>query len=277
MSSARITIVTPSFNQGRYLERNLRSVIEQDYPEIEHWVLDGGSQDETTDILARYAAEYPHLHWLSEKDRGQSDAVNKGFHRATGDIIGWINSDDTLAPGALKTVAAFFAAHPAAKCLVGDTQLIDENDQPLPGILYGRHTTHEEMQREVSSVVQQSVFLKREVVEWAGDLDVRIHYAMDHEYFLRVTRYAPLEYVPGVLANFRFQPDSKTMNAGPYHASFDNLKSNHRYGAPLFSAVNRSSLYIIATEPLRRIAWLRSRVRQTKALLGLMPKGSPHV
>lgn len=273
MSPLCITIVTPSYNQGPYLERNLRSVIEQEYPDLEQWVLDGGSKDESTDILARYAKDYPHLHWLSKRDRGQSDAVNKGFHRATGQIVGWINSDDKLAPGALHKVARYFEEHPRAMAVVGDLRIIDEDDAEL-FILKAQRLTHESLLNEVCSIVQPSCFFRRELIERAGEIDTHLHYAMDHEYFLRLTRFADIDYLPEILAEFRIQPDSKTQGFGAYRCSKDNLETFGRYGAPLWAKPRRAALYLVLTQPLRRIPWLRKSVRSLKYALGR--KTEPH-
>src|SRR5512134_129792 len=123
-TSPKISIVTPSFNQGKYLERTIRSVIEQDYPNLEYIIIDGGSTDESVEIIRKYEK---HLaYWVSEPDRGQSHAINKGFDRATGEIFGWLNSDDWYVPGALKAVAEAFAANPEAGAVVGAGEMVDE-------------------------------------------------------------------------------------------------------------------------------------------------------
>src|SRR4051794_2419788 len=124
----RITIVTPSFNQGQYLEQTLRSVLDQGYPNLEHIVVDGGSTDESVEVIKRYADRL--AWWVSEKDAGQSDAINKGFARATGDVYGYINSDDFLYPGALEAVAKAYAA--GAQWMIGWVMTIEQDGGEWP-------------------------------------------------------------------------------------------------------------------------------------------------
>src|SRR5688572_25596277 len=117
-----VSIVTPSYNQGRYIEETIQSVLNQDYPNLEYLVLDGGSTDETLEILKRYEGR---LVWISEKDRGQADAINKGFHLAKGRILGWLNSDDTYSPGAIRKVAQYFQTHRDVGLLYGEGYHVD--------------------------------------------------------------------------------------------------------------------------------------------------------
>src|SRR5262245_28439570 len=128
MAEPRFTIVTPSFNQARFLERALRSVAEQDYPHVEHFVIDGGSTDGSVDVIRKYAHRL--AGWVSERDAGQADALDKGFRRATGDILAWINSSDEYLPGAFRRVAErYVSGRPAFFC--GDVEVVDEEDRPL--------------------------------------------------------------------------------------------------------------------------------------------------
>jgi len=118
----KFSVITPSFNQGEYIEQTIQSVLDQDYANFEHFVIDGGSTDQTISILNKY----PHIQWISEKDKGQSDALNKGFKMAKGDIIAWINSDDWYETGAFKAVAKFFIQNPDKDIVMGDCNLIDD-------------------------------------------------------------------------------------------------------------------------------------------------------
>ena len=120
----KISIITVSYNQGQFIEDNIKSVISQNYPNLEHIIIDAVSTDGTLDVLHKYDK---HLNWVSEADRGQSDGLNKGFKKATGDIIGWFNSDDRLPPNALKYVSEFFKNNPEEIAVVGDQKLIDTN------------------------------------------------------------------------------------------------------------------------------------------------------
>ncbi|NVO00781.1 MAG: glycosyltransferase, partial [Geobacteraceae bacterium] len=125
----KITIVTPSYNQGRFLEKTILSVLDQGYPNLEYIVIDGGSTDESVEIIKKYADRL--TYWVSEPDRGQSHAINKGFERATGEIFGWLNSDDWYHPGALQAVAEAFAANPDVGAVVGAGEMVDEEGKQL--------------------------------------------------------------------------------------------------------------------------------------------------
>ncbi len=123
-----VTIVTPSFNQAGFIEETIQSVIAQDYQPIEHLVIDGGSTDGTLELLRKYQ---DHLSWVSEPDRGQTDAINKGFRRAHGAILCWLNADDVLMPGAISTVASYFESHPQVSFVYGDVLAIDRAWTPV--------------------------------------------------------------------------------------------------------------------------------------------------
>lgn len=210
-----ISVVTPSFNQGRYIERCIRSVLAQNYPQFEHLVFDNCSTDDTPAILRRY----PHMQWFSEPDRGQSHALNKGLRRARGAIIAWINADDAYEPGAFRVAARELADHTGVRAIAGRVHFVDEQDRILrtgtPNV-----ATLDQMIAFWTpgfSLEQCGVLFRREVLDEIGLLDERLHYAMDYELFLRLVARQPLRLVNDVLARFTLQADSKTgrLRRGP--------------------------------------------------------------
>ncbi|MDN3920476.1 glycosyltransferase family 2 protein [Roseateles violae] len=213
MSKPRISIVTPSFNQAPFIENTLRSVLEQqgDF-ELEYRVLDGGSTDGTLDILRRYEGR---LHWSSGPDKGQVDAINKGLRAARGDIVGWVNSDDVLAPGALAKVAAAFAARPEAEWLHGRCEIIDADDRPIRRWIsrykHARAQRHslENLLTE-NYVSQMTTFWRRRVHGEIGYLDESLKLAFDYEFWLRLAKRGAPIYLEDQLASFRWYETSKS-------------------------------------------------------------------
>ena len=203
-----ISVVTPSYNQGQFIERTIRSVLDQEYPALEYWVSDGLSTDETISVLHRYKDR---LRWISEKDRGQADAVNKGLRVTSGEIIGWLNSDDIYYPGALAAVAARFEAEPTTDLIYGAANHIDENDQVIE--LYPTEPWSLARFYQTCFLCQPAVFFRRSVVERWGGLDDTLQYSMDYEYWLRLAlagaRFS--FYESKILAGSRLHSDTKTL------------------------------------------------------------------
>jgi glycosyltransferase involved in cell wall biosynthesis len=203
-----VSIITPSYNQGRYLERTIRSVLEQRRP-FEYLVMDGGSRDESVEILQRYSAE---LQWVSEPDRGQADAVNKGLARATGEIIGWLNSDDIFYPGAVAAAVDFLMRRPDIDVVYGNGNHIDEQDRVIEP--YPTEDWDFERLKERCFLCQPAVFFRRRLVDRFGPLGVHWRYALDYEYWLRLgksgVRFARLG---ALLAGSRLHPDTKTLGS----------------------------------------------------------------
>jgi len=207
MSPPRFSIVTPSFNQARFLEENIKSVLDQQYPSVEHIVVDGGSTDGTVDILKRY----PHLRWSSEPDRGQAHALNKGFHMATGEIIGWINSDDGYCAGALPEVARCFE-DPSVMVVYGDGIEVDAGGNEIRSIISCGISAREliEYWKWEYEYIQASFFFRKTVFHAVGYLDEDLFYTMDHEFLIRLIRRYDFRYLPTPLAFYRMHALSKT-------------------------------------------------------------------
>lgn len=182
MNYLRITVVTPSYNQGQFIESTILSVIEQNYPNLEYFICDGGSNDQTVDIIKKYENKIDW--WCSEKDKGQTDAINKGMRRATGDIVCWINSDDVLLPGALFQVAEFYKNHPECEFANGITLEIDKKGviQKFTYILMSKFF----MRHGCYNISQQGMFWKRSLFDKIGYLDETFHAMMDAEFLIRV-------------------------------------------------------------------------------------------
>lgn len=202
----KLTIITPSYNQAQYIERTILSVLSQGYPDLEYIVVDGGSKDGTLDILRRY----PQIRWISEPDHGQADAVNKGIRMSVGDVIGWINSDDTYAQEAFTSAVSALEANPNAAMVYGDMNVIGPSDE----LIMTRRSRPFSLRRLVltgaSYIFQPTVFMRRWALEEVGLLDVELRHAMDYDLWIRLGSRFPAVYVPKVLANFRMHPHSKT-------------------------------------------------------------------
>jgi glycosyltransferase involved in cell wall biosynthesis len=209
----RVTIVTPSFNQAPFLERTLRSVLDQDHPDLEYIVVDGGSTDGSPEIIRRYADRL--AWWVSEPDRGQTDAINKGFARATGAILAWLNSDDTYEPGAVRDAAAYLDSHPAVGMVYGDADFIDADGRVI-GRFNARRTDYDRLLRGAVYIPQQTAFFRRVLWEQVGPLDPDFYFAMDYDLWVRIAKVSRLEYLPGrVWANFRLHYAAKTIANDP--------------------------------------------------------------
>ena len=203
----RITIVTPSFNQAAYLEATIRSVLDQDYPNLEYFVVDGGSTDGSVDIIRRYQDRL--AWWVSEPDQGQTDAINKGLRRATGDWVGWQNSDDIYYPGAFHDLAVAAAKNPQASLIIGDMMLIDEHDRPIRDIRYVR-PSYKALLAEGMVLANQAAFWRRSLHDEVGLLSEHLHYSFDYEWFLRLSKHIKTAHVAHIWGALRRHGETKT-------------------------------------------------------------------
>lgn len=248
ISGPKITVVTPSYNQGQFLEQTLRSVVDQDYPNIEYIIVDGGSTDNSVEIIGRYSDRIDY--WVSETDNGQADAIAKGFAIATGDVMCWLNSDDVFLPGALSKVASFFARHPAAEVVSGGCYYIDANGAPLIeesawGVytLGGRATYNQfRFCGGLGLVWQQSTFWRRKAYEEVGGLDTKLQFILDLDLFTRLAQRGRFYVIPHFLAAFRLHDETKSRKIKDIRIKeYDNFLM--RYGCNDYSTIIRGLLF----------------------------------
>jgi glycosyltransferase involved in cell wall biosynthesis len=202
----RISIVTPSFNQGKFIERTIRSVLGQNYPALEYIVMDGGSTDGTIERVAPYRDLLAHFE--TGPDGGQSAAIANGFQRATGEIMAYLNSDDVLLPGALHSVANFFESHPDVDVVYSHRCIIDVNDRVLGHWILPPHSNY--LMERWDFIPQETCFWRRRMFERAGNLDPDFRFAMDYDLFVRYMRSGRFRRVNSFLAAFRVHADAKT-------------------------------------------------------------------
>jgi glycosyltransferase involved in cell wall biosynthesis len=203
-----VSIITPSYNQARFLPQTIESVLAQDYPSLEYIIVDGGSTDGSLEIIQQNAHRL--AWWVSEPDQGQTDAINKGFAHARGEIFAWLNSDDTYHAGAITQAVEFMHAHPEAALVYGDADLIDEQGNII-GRFPARQTSLPGLLRGSVHIPQQASFFWARYWKQVGPLDPSFHFAMDYDLWVRLAKLAPLLYTPRLLANFRLHGEGKSV------------------------------------------------------------------
>lgn len=257
-SLPKISIVTPSFNQGRYLEKTILSVLEQGYPNLEYIIIDGKSSDNSVEIIKKY--EKYLNYWVSEEDRGQSHAINKGFTHATGDLLAWLNSDDYYAPGALKMVAETALANPVAGAVVGAGEMVDEFGKLL------HHTdpfdvTVESLYSWLDRFFwQPSCFFTRSAWCECGPLDEELHYAMDLDLWLKIAKRFQFATLNAMMSTSLKHPEAKTTAFG-YLAVMDAAMVITRHGGekPVRKDLERYAHYLAERD--------RGRIQQMQQLM----------
>lgn len=231
--TTRVTIVTPSYNQAAFLEETILSVLNQDYPNIEYFVMDGGSTDGSLAIIQKYADRL--AGWVSEKDQGQTDAINKGFTRASGDILAWINSDDTYQPGAIREAVELLDQHPDWGMVYGDTSFIDENGRTI-GRFPASQTDYDKLRQGYVHIPQQASFFRTDLWKKVEPLDVTFYFAMDYDLWVRLSRIGKLVYVRKMWANFRLHGSGKTIAADD-RCWPEMLRVHYRDGGNFFAPI----------------------------------------
>lgn len=225
----RITVITPSYNQGEFIGQTIDSVLGQAYPDLEYLVFDGGSTDQTVDILKGYGQKF---FWVSEKDRGQSDAINKGLRMASGEVVCFLNSDDLYEPGALLKVGKFFAGHPEACWLTGRCRLINPSGHEIRKLITAYKNfwlllNSYKILLVIDYISQPATFWRRDAIQKVGQFDEHLHLSMDYDYSLRMGQHYKLYVLPEYLASFRVHPASKS---GFIQEHFDeDLSTSRRY------------------------------------------------
>ena len=201
----RVSIVTPSFNQASYLEQTLLSVLDQDYADIEYLVIDGGSTDGSPDIIKKYASRL--AYWISEKDSGQADAINKGMARAKGEIVAWLNSDDYYLPGAVTAAVKAFDENPDVAMVYADMLAVDERGQTFNTLRYRQLTLEDLLSFQI--IGQPAVFMRRSAFEKAGGLDPSFHFLLDHHLWIRIAAQGRILHIPQTWAAARYHAKAK--------------------------------------------------------------------
>jgi GT2 family glycosyltransferase len=200
-----VSIITPSYNQAPYLEQTIRSVLEQDYPHIEYIVVDGGSTDNSAEIIQKYADRL--AYWISERDSGQAEAINKGFARANGEIVAWLNSDDYYMLNTVSFVVQCFEQNPDVVMVYGDMLAVDGEGQPINVLKYKQLSLEDLLCFQI--IGQPSVFFRRSALEKTGRLEPSFHFMLDHHLWIRLAEQGRILHVPQVWSAARYHPAAK--------------------------------------------------------------------
>ncbi len=203
----KISIVTPSLNQSQYLETTIQSVVNQNYPNLEYIIMDGGSTDGSVDIIKKYTNFI--TYWENNPDKGQADAIFRGFEKSTGEIIAWINSDDYYLEGAFACVEDFFAHHPEIQWVIGDGMFVDENNKKLLDC-YCPTIDHDRLLYFGMTFLQPTLFIRREFFFTSGGFDRELKFSFDYDLVLRLSIRSPPGKINSMLTAFRLHKTSKT-------------------------------------------------------------------
>jgi glycosyltransferase involved in cell wall biosynthesis len=225
-----VSIVTPSYNQAEYLEETIQSVLSQTYSPLEYLIVDGGSTDGSKDIIQKYSE---HLAWwVSEPDHGQTDAINKGFAHARGEILAWLNADDLYEPQAVEEAVHYLVHNPQVGMVYGDALLIDKQGAVL-GKFPARQTSYQKLRRGSVHIPQQAAFFRASVWHEVAPLDISFYFAMDYDLWVRIAKRYPIHYLPRTWARFRIHEAAKTKRADD-RCYPEMLKVHFREGGSVF-------------------------------------------
>jgi glycosyltransferase involved in cell wall biosynthesis len=200
-----VSIITPSYNQSAYLEQTIRSVLDQDHPQIEYMVIDGASTDGSLEIIKKYADKL--AWWISEKDHGQADAINKGFARASGEIIAWLNSDDYYLPGAVSAAVKVLEENPDAVLVYGDMLAVDEHGRTFNTLHYKPLTLEDLLCFQI--IGQPAVFMRRSALQKTNGLDPDFHFLLDHLLWIELARHGKILFAEQTWAAARYHAEAK--------------------------------------------------------------------
>jgi glycosyltransferase involved in cell wall biosynthesis len=228
-----VSIITPSFNQVRYLEATIQSVFSQDYPHIEYMIVDGGSDDGSVEVIKKYETKL--AWWVSERDTGQTDAINKGFARAGGGILAWLNSDDTYEPRAVSAAVSYLQENPQVGMVYGDCNFINEAGHVI-GKFGSAQTSYRLLRQGYSHIPQQTMFFRADLWEQVGPLDPSFYFAMDYDLWTRIAARSEIRYVPQTWANFRLHTSGKTILADD-RCWPEMIRVHYRDGGSFFSVI----------------------------------------
>jgi glycosyltransferase involved in cell wall biosynthesis len=217
-----VSIITPSYNQAPYIEQTIQSVLRQDYPRIEYILIDGGSTDNSFEIIEKYADRL--AYWISEKDSGQAEAINKGFRRARGEILAWLNSDDYYLPNTISAVVKCFDENPDVVMVYGDMLAVDGNGRTTNILKYKQLSLEDLLCFQI--IGQPSVFFRRSALEKVGPLDTTFHFMLDHHFWIRLAQQGRILHVP------------QTWSAARYHAGAKNRARAAEFGLEAFRVLD---------------------------------------
>ncbi len=241
-----VSIITPSFNQAPFLEATIQSVLDQDYPSIEYIVIDGGSTDGCLNILEKYSDRLDY--WVSEPDAGQTDAINKGFNMAKGEIFAWLNSDDVYKPGAIAEAVEYMMRNPDVGMVYGDADFIDDEGKWI-GKFPAALTDYVRLRRGYVHIPQQSTFFRSRLWKQVGPLDTSFYFAMDYDLWVRLAALTPIHYVQKTWAAFRLHGKAKSM-ASADRCWPEMIKVHERLGGSKLSVIYAKYIIRRILEPV---------------------------